>query len=157
MQTWLTLAEFGKLVHKSVEELEEMCASGELAHKVEEGVVYVEASTGAQALIPGGSVNELAFEESAPVTSNFVEKTIGTILTLHEKVMDAKDETLEALRNENKFLKEGLLSMQELYEDERKLVEELTKQLEVVRTELELQKRKYRLMWDRAVENHTRS
>ncbi|MEF3192279.1 MAG: DUF3972 domain-containing protein [Campylobacterales bacterium] len=154
MQTWLTLEEFGKLVQKSAEEIEALCASGELAHKIENGVIYIEATDGAKVLLP--TVGGGAVLDEMPVTTNFVEKTIGTILTLHERVMDAKDETLEALRNENKFLKEALLSMQELYEEERHLVAELTKQLEIVRTELELQKRKYRLMWEKAVENHTR-
>lgn len=32
---------------------------------------------------------------------DFIEKTMGTILSLHEKVMDAKDETLDALKSEN--------------------------------------------------------
>jgi len=83
----------------------------------------------------------------------FVEKTIGTILNLHEKVIDAKDETLEALKSENQFLKEGLLSMQELYEDDRKAIETLTKQLQISQDELEFVKRKYKLMWGKAIEN----
>ena len=83
----------------------------------------------------------------------FVEKTIGTILNLHEKVLDAKDETLEALKSENQFLKEGLLSMQELYEDDRKAIETLTKQLQISQEELEFVKRKYKLMWGKAIEN----
>ncbi|WP_314979587.1 DUF3972 domain-containing protein, partial [Campylobacter rectus] len=80
-------------------------------------------------------------------------KTIGTILNLHEKVLDAKDETLETLRNENKFLKEALISMQELYDEDRRTVETLTSQLKNSQEEVEFLKRKYKLMWNKAVEN----
>jgi hypothetical protein len=86
--------------------------------------------------------------------ADFVEKTISTILGLHEKVMDAKDETLDALKSENRFLKEALFSMQELYDEDRKTVETLTKQLQMTQEELEFTKRKYKLMWNKAVENY---
>jgi hypothetical protein len=66
-------------------------------------------------------------------------------------VIDAKDETLEALRNENKFLREGLISMQEIYEEDRRIIETLTHQLNDTQEELELWKRKYKMMWDQVV------
>jgi hypothetical protein len=68
--------------------------------------------------------------------------------------MDAKDETLDALKSENRFLKEALFSMQELYDEDRKIVETLTNQLKNTQDELEFTKRKYKLMWNRAVENY---
>jgi len=103
--------------------------------------------------VPTASSEAVAASGAGLVGENFVEKTIGTILTLHEKVLDAKDETLEALRNENKFLKEALYSMQELYDEDRRTVETLTKQLKNSQDEVEFLKRKYKLMWNKAVEN----
>jgi len=87
----------------------------------------------------------------------FAEKTINTIIAFHEKVLDAKEETLDAIRRENKFLKEGLISMQEIYDEDRKTIETLTKQLETAQEELEFMKRKYKLMWNQTVENHANS
>ena len=75
-------------------------------------------------------------------------------MSLHEKVLDAKDETLEALKGENRFLKEALFSMQELYDEDRKTAETLTTQLKLAQEELEFTRRKYKLMWNKAVENY---
>jgi len=93
-------------------------------------------------------------EKNSLAGSDFIEKTIGTILSLHEKVLDAKDETLEALKGENRFLKEALFSMQELYDEDRKTVETLTTQLKHTQEELEFTRRKYKLMWNKAIENY---
>ena len=57
------------------------------------------------------------------------------------------------LRNENQFLKEALYSMQELYDEDRKTVETLTTQLKNAQEEVEFLKRKYKLMWNKAIEN----
>ena len=43
--------------------------------------------------------------------------------------------------------------MQELYDEDRKTVETLTKQLKISQEEVEFLKRKYKLMWNQAVEN----
>lgn len=156
MQTWLPIEEFSKLVGKELTDVEKMCQENKLVHKRDaQGRLLIEAASGTVTIIPRMS---LVSEENGSqiVGAGFVEKTIGTILALHEKVLDAKDETLEALRNENKFLKEGLLSMQELYEEERRVVESLTQQLDYTRQELEFMKRKYKLMWEKAVDNHTK-
>lgn len=88
---------------------------------------------------------------------SFVEKTIGTILNLHEKVLDAKDETLDTLKNENKFLKDALYSMQEIYDEDRKTIDILNTQLNAARQEVEFLKRKYKLMWNKAVDNFTQN
>ena len=69
--------------------------------------------------------------------------------------MDAKEETLDALKGENRFLKEALFSMQELYDEDRKTIETLTKQLEYLKDELDFTKRKYKMMWNKAVEGYT--
>ena len=86
------------------------------------------------------------------VQPEFVEKTIGTIINLHEKVLDSKDETIVAIRVENEFLREALSSLQELYEEDRNTISTLTEQLKFSQQEVEFMRRKYKLMWNKAIE-----
>ena len=155
MQTWLEIEEFSKLIHLDIPTIEDMIERGKLSVKEEDGKRLIEASKGTNELMPLSKPNQ-SFDADVVTLegANFVEKTIGTILGLHEKVMDAKDETLDALKSENHFLKEALFSMQELYDEDRKIVETLTKQLETTQEELEFTRRKYKLMWNKAVENY---
>lgn len=159
MNSWLEIEEFSALVNLDLSAVEAMVEAGNLASKVEEGKCYVEVSRSAQALIPAtqGIVlnEEVPHGSSLVLSSDFVEKTVGAILSLHEKVLDAKEETLDALKSENRFLKEALFSMQELYDEDRKTIETLTKQIEYIKDELEFTKRKYKMMWNKAVEGYT--
>ncbi|MGP1484969.1 MAG: DUF3972 domain-containing protein [Campylobacter sp.] len=153
MQTYLNIEEFCKLVHLDRDVIDGMIARGVLNTKEEDGEILIEASQGTMSVVPSTASSNLTINTQPTDGFSFVEKTIGTILNLHEKVLDAKDETLEALRNENKFLKEALYSMQELYDEDRKTVETLTNQLKISQDEVEFLKRKYKLMWNKAVEN----
>lgn len=152
MQTYLSVDEFCKLVHLEREVIEGMIKRGVLNTKEENGKIYIEANEGTMSVVPSVSAN-LSITSKPSEGFSFVEKTIGTILNLHEKVLDAKDETLDALRNENKFLKEALFSMQELYDEDRKTIDTLNEQLKKANEEIEFLKRKYKLMWNKAVEN----
>ncbi|EAU01283.1 MULTISPECIES: DUF3972 domain-containing protein [Campylobacter] len=152
MQTFLKIDEFCQLVHLQREVIEGMIERGVLNTRTDDGEIYIEASQGMMSVVPAANTN-LTASPNALNGESFVEKTIGTILNLHEKVLDAKDETLEVLRNENKFLKEALFSMQELYDEDRKTIETLTQQLKLAQDEVEFLKRKYKLMWNKAVEN----
>ncbi len=154
MQTWLEIEEFSKLIHLDIATIEDMIERGKLSVKEEDGKRLIEASKGTSELMPISKKVEVDAEVVNLPGADFIEKTIGTILGLHEKVMDAKDETLDALKSENHFLKEALFSMQELYDEDRKIVETLTKQLETTQEELEFTRRKYKLMWNKAVENY---
>jgi len=89
------------------------------------------------------------------VQPEFIEKTIGTIINLHEKVLDAKDETIVAVKVENTFLREALASLQELYDEDRKTIATFTEQLKLSQQEVEFMRRKYKLMWNKAIEEHT--
>jgi len=158
MQTWIPIDEFAKTVNKDLAEIEVMCEENKLVSKIKNKVRYIEAASATSVLLPAKKTTK-SLQQSKEISNNameFVEKTIGTILNLHEKVLDAKDETLEALKQENQFLKEGLLSMQDLYEEDRKTIETLTKQLQVAQEELEFVKKKYKLMWGKAIENAAR-
>ena len=106
MKTYLEISEFCKLVHLNRQTVNEMLARGALISKEEDGKIYIEADE--NSIIASGAKSTSV--EKSPEQNNsilagasFIEKTIGTILNLHEKVLDAKDETLEALKNENKL------------------------------------------------------
>ncbi|GHV01878.1 hypothetical protein AGMMS49521_2830 [Campylobacterota bacterium] len=151
MGDWVSVEQFAKLVGKNPAEIEKLCEENKLASKEEGGKRLIESASGISLMLPKRLDAELVFDGHTSAMS-FVEKTVGTILSMHEKVIDAKDETLVALRNENKFLRDGVLAMQELYEEDRKTIETLTKQLSLSQEELEFVKRKYKLMWGKAIE-----
>ena len=158
MNSWLEIEEFSTLVNLDISAIQALIEEGKLISKEEDGQCFVEVSRSAQALIPAsrGIVVDNSYENSSVnMSSEFVEKTVGAILSLHEKVLDAKEETLDALKGENRFLKEALFSMQELCDEDRKVIETLTKQLELLQDELEFTKRKYKMMWNKAVESYT--
>ncbi|MDD3325066.1 MAG: DUF3972 domain-containing protein [Sulfurospirillaceae bacterium] len=156
MQTWLEIEEFSKLTHLDIDTIREMIQDNKMVAKTENGKQYIEVNKGVHFLMPiiTSAVNDKNNETVAFSGAEFVEKTIGTILSLHEKVIDAKDETLDALKGENRFLKEALFSMQELYDEDRKTIEVLSAQLKQAQEELEFARRKYKLMWNKAVDNY---
>ena len=155
MQTYLEIGEFCKLVHLSEDVVKGMMANGALNFKDDDGKIYIEANQGTFSVVPKGSSEATPISSISLAGESFVEKTIGTILNLHEKVLDAKDETLETLKNENKFLKDVLYSMQEIYDEDRKTIDILNEQLGRAQEEVEFLKRKYKLMWNKAVDNFT--
>jgi len=155
-QTWLKLDEFCSAASLDERIVLEMIAKGKLASKELQDGLYIEASKGTSAVVKLSPMSVKTKSVTTELGAEFVEKTIGTILSLHEKVIDAKDETVQALRDENTFLKEALMSMQELYDEDRQTVQGLQKQLLTTQEELEFTKRKYKLMWNKAVENYSK-
>ncbi|MDX1808763.1 MAG: DUF3972 domain-containing protein [Sulfurospirillaceae bacterium] len=152
MQNWLEIEEFSKLVHLNISTIEDMIEKGKLSVKEENGKRFIEAIGASRSLIhqpQNTNLNTISLPGA-----DFIEKTIGTILNLHEKVLDAKDETLEALKSENTFLKEAIFSMQELYDEDRKTIETLSEQLRLSQEEVEFTKRKYKMMWNKVVDNY---
>ncbi len=150
--------EYAKLTGLSLDAIEEMIERKKLSIKVQGGEVKIDPSSGVNDIVPMQLKNLSAQTQNTKeltVGSEFVEKTIGTIVNLHQKVLDAKDETLESLKNENQFLKEALESLQELYDEDRKTIETLQKQLKIAQDEVEFLKRKYKLMWNKTIEEHT--
>ncbi|MCX2716327.1 DUF3972 domain-containing protein [Helicobacter sp. MIT 21-1697] len=155
--TWLVLEEFTKLSGLDETKIMELIKEGAIKNKEEDGKIFVDATSGTSALVKkveSGLVSaDMNGKELDPV---FVEKTISTILGLHDKVIASKDETISAFKNENSFLKDALISMQEVYDDDKKTMETLRAELERSREEIEFMKRKYRLMWGK-VSNMTES
>ena len=153
---WMSDDEYMELTGLELSAIDDLADRGKLTIKVEDGVRYIDPSKGSQDVVPT-QLKELSARNTQEmlVQPQFVEKTIGTIINLHEKVLDAKDETLEAVRVENDFLKEALASLQELYDEDRNTIATLTQQLKLSQEEVEFMRRKYKLMWNKAIEDHT--
>jgi len=157
MMEWMSKEEYIKLTGLSESAINELIERKKVNFKMEDGEIKIDPSSGTSAVVPA-TLKTLS--ENMPsemvVEQGFVEKTIGTIINLHEKVLDAKDETLESLRSENEFLKDALSSLQELYDEDRKTIEALQQQLKLALDEVEFLKRKYKLMWNKAIDEHTK-
>ena len=156
MQNWLQIDDFCQLVRLDRQTVQDMIDRDKLSTKLENDILYIEATKGTYEVMPKEVGTEVVNSDNntALLGADFVEKTIGTILTLHEKVLESKDETVDALKSENKFLKEALFSMQDLYDEDRKTIDALNTQLKHSQEELEFTRRKYKLMWNKAIENY---
>ncbi len=154
---WMSDGEYAKLTGLDMGSIDELIERHKLTSKIENGVRYIDPSKGAVEVVVPAKLQELAVKNihEMMVQPEFIEKTIGTIINLHEKVLDAKDETLEAVRVENSFLREALASLQELYDEDRKTIHTLQEQLKLSQQEVEFMRRKYKLMWNKAIEEHT--
>jgi len=154
---WMSDKEYSELTGLELAAVDDLIERGKLTVKIEDGVRYIDPSKGATEVIVPAKLSELSEKNKHEmiVQPEFVEKTIGTIINLHEKVLDAKDETLEAVRTENEFLREALASLQELYDEDRKTIHTLQEQLKLSQQEVEFMRRKYKLMWNKAIDEHT--
>lgn len=154
---WMSDTEYMELTGLEMDAIDDLCDRGKLSVKVEDGVRYIDPSKGAQEVVPA-KLQELSERNTHEmvVQPEFVEKTIGTIINLHEKVIDSKDETLQAVRVENEFLREALGSLQELYDEDRKTIATLQEQLKLSQQEVEFMRRKYKMMWNKAIDEHTK-
>ncbi|RDU72442.1 DUF3972 domain-containing protein [Helicobacter aurati] len=149
-ETWILLEEFLHLSGLEREKVEELIRNKSIKSRQENNRIYIEASTGTSALIKKVENRLVSLDMSGNALDPvFVEKTIATILGLHDKVIHSKDETISAFKSENSFLKEALVSMQEIYDDDKKTIELLRQQLQKTQEEVEFVKRKYKLMWGR--------
>ena len=147
METWVRLEEYANLVHLQKEKILEMVANGQLKSKQENGNFFIDAGSGTNAVVKTSGNAVMVPDSSGGIDSEFVEKTIGTILSLHEKVINSKEETISSVKNENQFLKDALFNTQEVYEDDKKTIAILREQLKAAQEEIDFLKRKYRLMW----------
>ena len=153
---WMSDEEYSDLTGLNISAIEDLIERGKLNVKVENGVRLIDPSKGTGDVVPA-QLKELSARNTHEmlVQPEFVEKTIGTIINLHEKVLDAKDETIEAVKVENAFLREALESLQELYDEDRTTIHTLQEQLKLSQQEVEFMRRKYKLMWNKAIEEHT--
>ncbi len=85
-----------------------------------------------------------------------INKSFKSILALHEEILSSKNDQIEILKDENDFLKETLLDVQKLYGEDRELLELLKKEIFDLQEELEFTRRKYKMMWNQAIENYSK-
>ena len=151
---WMTDDEYKELTGLESSAIDDLVERGKLTSKEEGGVRYIDPSKGASDVVPL-QLKELSARNTQEmvVQPEFVEKTIGTIINLHEKVLDSKDETIAAIKVENEFLREALASLQELYDEDRKTIATFTEQLKLSQQEVEFMRRKYKLMWNKAIDD----
>jgi len=154
---WMSDEEYCNLTGLNISAVEALIEASKLTIKVEDGVRYIDPSKGTTEVIVPAKLQELSEKNTHEmlVQPEFIEKTIGTIINLHEKVLDAKDETIEAVKVENEFLREALNSLQELYDEDRKTIHTLQEQLKLSQQDVEFMRRKYKLMWNKAISDHT--
>ena len=152
---WLKIEDYAAAVNLSMNTIETMIANNELVTKEEDSILYIDANSQTKTIIPQ-ALNEIATTVGSEmmVQQQFVEKTISTIINLHEKVLVSKDETISVMADENSFLKEAVYQTQELYNEDRKTVEALTEQLKLSQDEVSYMRRKYKLMWGKVVEDY---
>ncbi len=151
---WMKIEEYSKLTGLDSGSIDDMISHGKLSVKMQNDQMYVDPLKGATTVVKAEIQDLVESHQSITVGPQFVEKTIGTILNLHEKVLDAKDETIESVKNENLFLKEALSSLQELYEEDRKTIDILTEQLKISQKEVDFMRRKYKLMWNKVADEY---
>jgi hypothetical protein len=135
---WMSIYEYADLTNMTVEAVEALIVRGKLTTIVEEGVVLIDPSQSMGDIVPSSLTELSASHADITMGASFVEKTIGTIINLHEKVLIAKEETIESIKNENMFLKEALASLQELYDEDRRTIDTLTTQLKLSAKKLNL-------------------
>ncbi len=150
----MSINEYSRLTNTDQDEVQALIMRGKLQTTIQDDEVLVDASSIMANIVPS-TLQELS-DSQTPVTvgANFVEKTIGTIINLHEKVLFAKEETIESIKNENMFLREALDSLQELYDEDRRTIATLTESLKLTQQEVEFMRRKYKLMWGKVIEDH---
>ncbi len=154
MQGWMSIDDYAKMTNMDRSAVEALIVRGKLTTLIEDGEVIIDPGQGMAGLVPSTMHELSASEADITLGASFVEKTIGTIINLHEKVLVAKEETIESIKNENEFLKDALASLQELYEEDRKTIETLTEQLKLSQQEVEFMRRKYKLMWGKVIDDH---
>ena len=153
-ENWVSVKEFSRITGSALDEIHELISSDKLPYKEVDGVIYIDTAQGTKILTPKVMKSLTTSDDNKSLNIDFVEKTISTILNLHEKVLSSKDETLEVVKEENMFLKEALISIQEILEDEREQKKVLAEQLKIAQEELNFVKRKYKIMWGKVVEDY---
>jgi hypothetical protein len=151
---WMSIDEYAQMTNMDRSAVEALIVRGKLTTTILDDEVFIDPGQGMAGLVPV-SLHELsASQADVTMGASFVEKTIGTIINLHEKVLVAKEETIESIKNENLFLREALASLQELYDEDRNTIATLTEQLKLSQQEVEFMRRKYKLMWGKVIDDH---
>ena len=150
---WLSIDEFSSLTKLSSHDIEFYIKNGDIASKTnKDGSIFIKSTKRTRALIVADT-QLINSNNTLNVDSTVVEKAIDTILDLHEENLESKDETIESLKSENEFLKDSVFSLQELYDESSETIKTLRASVEKLKSDAEFMSRKYKLMWNKAIEN----
>ena len=123
MQAWIEIDKYCNLNELDIHNVKQKIDNNELNSRVENGITFVE-------------IEEDTHE------SDFCQQMI-----------EAKDMTIEALQSENQLLKESLYMLQEMANEDQDTVKLLKNQLKHVKEELDFTRKKYKLIWDKTIED----
>lgn len=149
MQNWIKIEEFLTITGLDSARVREMIINGQISAKYIDNALFVDSVSATNTLVL--STQSVVAKNSAD--SAFFEQSIGTILSLHEKVIEAKDETIAAIKSENQFLRDSLLNARDKEVEDKKALENLRAEVEAKKAELEAVQRKYKLMWGKTLNN----
>ena len=107
-------------------------------------------------VIPQEQVNALMVEAHTSTTEAFIKQSFEAVLRLHEEILWSKEERILSMQEENSFLKESLYAVQNIYDEDKTTIKLLIDQLKKSQEELDFVKKKYKMMWNQAVENYGR-
>ncbi len=127
MQTWIEIDKYCSLNDLDIHSVKQKIDNNELNSRVENGITFIE-------------IEEDIYE------SDF-----------HQQMIEAKDMTIEALQSENQLLKESLYMLQEMANEDQDTIKLLKNQLKHVKEELDFTRKKYKLIWDKTIEDFAQS
>lgn len=148
-ENWLKIDEFLTITGLQISDIKNLITNGQINAKYINNVLYIDSVSGTNALVK--STRNTLTEQN--IDTSYIEQSIGTILSLHEKVIEAKDETIASIKNENQFLKDALLNARESQTEDKKTIDNLRGEVESKKQELEAMQRKYKLMWGKMLNN----
>ena len=96
-------------------------------------------------------------KEKTKEPTKLYKESLESFLSLHEELIKTKDDLISQLQEENIFLKQLLIGVQEDYDEDRDVIKVLQSQVKMLQNELDFVKRKYKLMWNQAVENYSKN
>lgn len=149
-ENWIKIEDYLMITGLQVDKIKELISKGQINAKYINNALYVDSVSGTNALVKSTQSTLVAKN----IDSDFIEQSIGTILSLHDKVVEAKDETIASIKNENQFLKDSLLSAKENQVEDKKTIDSLRNELEQKKQEIEAIQRKYKLMWGKMLNNN---
>ena len=94
---WMSDEAYCELTGLNMASIDDLVENEKLTVIVQNGIRMINPSHGAVNTVIPQKLAELSARNTHEIVvqPEFIEKTIGTIINLHEKVLDAKDETIE--------------------------------------------------------------
>jgi cupin superfamily acireductone dioxygenase involved in methionine salvage len=88
------------------------------------------------------------------LSTDLYPEDLKSVVQLQKDIIEAKDSLIKNLQEENVFLKSLLISIQEENSTDREVMRILQSQIKHLQNEIDFTKRKYKLMWNKAIENY---